>query len=146
MQQTTVTITAMTPSDLPEVLQLWRSTPGVGVNDVDTPEKLAAYLHRNPEMSFVARDVGRLVAAVLGGTDGRRGYLHHLAVADTYRRRGLGRSLVRRCLNALAQKGYARCNIMVYADNHEGRRFWRQMGWQERPDILLMSCELGPEQ
>ena len=43
------------------------------MNDADTQEGIDAYLRHNPGLSFVARDVGQLVGAVLCGHDGRRG-------------------------------------------------------------------------
>jgi putative acetyltransferase len=90
-------------------------------------------------MSFVAREGGKLVGAVLCGTDGRRGYLHHLAVAAELRGRGVGRSLVERCLDALARIGVTRCHIFVYARNTEGQKFWDRLGWYRRDDLLVMS-------
>lgn len=99
-------IAPMTPADFPEVLALWAATEGVGLNESDTPEQLAAYLQRNPGFSLVARDTGRrVVGAVLCGHEGRRGYLHHLAVAADQRGLGLGRRLTDTCLAELKRAG-----------------------------------------
>src|SRR4051794_22337560 len=94
-------IRPMKLTDYDQVLRLWQNSEGVGLNESDTRLAIALYLKRNRGMSFVARDGKFLVGAVLCGHDGRRGYLHHLAVAPTHRRKGLGTKLVERCLAEL---------------------------------------------
>lgn len=132
-----VELTNMTVDDYDDVRALWEQAKGVGVNDADTRAGLQAYLRRNPGLSFVARDGSQLVGAVLCGHEGRRGYLHHLAVAATHRRRGIGSSLVERCLERLSSLGFQKCNILVYADNDEGAKFWDRGGWVEQPDWTI---------
>jgi N-acetylglutamate synthase len=95
-------------------------------------------------MSWVADEGGVVVGAVLCGTDGRRGFLHHLAVSRTRRRSGLGRMLVDRCLSSLAAAGMRKCHIFVIADNVEGQQFWTRIGWEERTTLKVMSHDVGP--
>ncbi|MCX7015269.1 MAG: GNAT family N-acetyltransferase [Candidatus Sumerlaeota bacterium] len=122
------------------VAELWRRSEGIGLDDdVDSREGILRYLDRNPGMSFVAEEGARIVGAVLCGHDGRRGYLHHLAVDPAYRRGGLGRALVERCLAALREAGISRCNIFVFDDNEEGLAFWERTGWELRENLHLMS-------
>ena len=102
-----ITVSAMTACDLDAVLALWGQTSGVGLNESDTPDRLRAYLDRNPGLSLIVRDGTRLVGAVLCGHDGRRGFLNHLAVLPEYRGRGLGRQMVETCLTALAALGFS---------------------------------------
>jgi ribosomal protein S18 acetylase RimI-like enzyme len=83
-------------ADIPAALDLWQNTEGVGLTIEATPEMLVSFLERNPSISSAAFLEGRLVGAVLGGHDGRRGYLYHLSVATEHRRQGLARSLVDR--------------------------------------------------
>jgi len=139
------TIADMKVDDLPEVIELWNATEGVGLNESDTPERLAQYLSRNPQQSFIARDskTGRIVGAVLCGNDGRRGYLHHLAVAADSRGRGIGSELVRKCFAALAAAGITRCNLYVYRSNNDGREFWEKLGWAEREDLAVMQIAVN---
>ena len=137
-------IEPMSIDDYDEVFALWQSAEGVGLGESDTRRAMAGYLKRNPGMSFVARCAGELAGAVLCGDDGRRGYLHHLAVAPRHRRNGLGRKLVARCPAALRRRGILKCNIFLYADNVTGKRFWKKNGWTKRPDILLMQTSLAP--
>lgn len=136
-------IREMTMADYPAVYALWSATEGIGLSDADAPEQIAAFLQRNPGMSFVALVQGEVVGAVLGGTDGRRGYLHHLAVQPAQRGAGMGRQLVARALAALKQVGVDRCHIFVYAENAAGRAFWQKMGWYLRQELTLMSYNLS---
>ncbi len=125
--------------DYEEVLALWQASEGVGLSDADSEESIARYLHRNPGLSFVAHDGEHLVGAVLCGHDGRRGYIHHLAVSERHRRRGLGRVLVERCLSALRRDGVDKCHIFVFADNRDTIAFWKSIGWTQRVELVMMS-------
>ena len=137
----TVTIRDMTVADHAEALQLWETTEGIGLGGADSREGIAAYLERNPGLSLVARHNERLIGTVLCGHDGRRGYLHHLAVVPRHRGQGLGRKLVAACLAKLATLGIDKCHVWVYAQNQEGQEFWRRLGWRERDDLRIMSKE-----
>jgi len=127
----------MAESDLDAVLALWSQTDGVGLNEMDTPEQLRAYLKRNPSLSMVVRDGEQIVGAVLCGHDGRRGYLNHLAVRPEYRKRGLGGQMVETCLSALKSIGILKCNIFLFAGNELGEDFWKRHGWSPRSDLLV---------
>ena len=75
-------IRSMTMDDYDQMIALWQASEGVGLDDVDGRPAIEGYLRRNEGISFVAVEAdGRIVGAVLCGTDGRRGYMHHLAVA-----------------------------------------------------------------
>jgi len=88
-------IKELTIKNCEEVLSLWQSTEGVGLDrDVDTKERIGIYLQRNPGLSFAAFEKGKVLGAVLCGHDGRRGYLHHLTVAEAHRNEGIGTALV----------------------------------------------------
>lgn len=135
-------IRAMVASDIPAALDLWRQTDGVGLTIDETPEMLAAFLKRNPGVSSVAVIGGRLVGAVLGGHDGRRGYIYHLAVEPRHRGCGLARSLVACTVFQMEALGLLRATIMVYAANSDGQSFWQHLGWRPRLDLLPMQTTL----
>lgn len=75
--------------DYLDAAALWRDTPGVGLSNSDQPGAIAAFLARNPGLSFVARHGRALAGTVLCGHEGRRGHLYHVAVEPLYRR-GIG--------------------------------------------------------
>ena len=134
-------IAEMMPQDYEAVAELWRRTEGVGLNESDTRERITAFLARNPGLSLVARKEHRIIAAVLCGEDGRRGYLHHLAVLPEFRNRGLGTQLVDECLRRLVPRGVLKCNIYLYTDNASGERFWKNRGWRERSELKVLTIE-----
>jgi putative acetyltransferase len=132
-------IQPMAPTDLQEVLALWQSSEGIGLSGADGIEGIVTFLARNPGLSLVARDGGELAGAVLCGHDGRRGYLHHLAVAAPYRRRGVGRRLTERCLQGLGERGIQKCHVLVFGKNRGAVSFWQGLGWQARGDLCILS-------
>ena len=133
-----VEIREMTVDDYDSVRSLWEQSEGVGLRECDERAGVASFLKRNPGSSFVACQADCLVGAVLCGHDGRRGYLYHLAVAQLAQRQGIGRRLVYCCLEQLRKAGIDRCNISVYADNDEGKQFWKNRDWFEREDLCVM--------
>ena len=129
----------MRARDFDAVISLWRGVPGIGLDeDCDSRAGIRRYLKRNPGLSFVALVEGAIVGAVLSGHDGRRGYLHHLAVAPSHRKLGIGRELTLRCLSALAKQGIPKCNIFLFRSNAAGRAFWKRQGWNLRGDLSLL--------
>jgi putative acetyltransferase len=128
--------------DFDAVIALWQRTEGVGLNESDTRRAITAFLRRNPRLSFVAEQGGRIIGAVLCGHDGRRGYLHHLAVSKRHRRRGIGRRLVNACLAKLRKAGIQKCNIFIFANNAAGMKFWTHTGWSLRTELRLMQIRL----
>jgi ribosomal protein S18 acetylase RimI-like enzyme len=133
-----------TLGDYREAMTLWKNTEGLGLGESDTPEKIAAFLERNPGLSRVAVDQqGRIVGTLLCGHDGRRGYFYHLAVAKDQRRLGLGRALIESCLKDLKKLGIFKCNLFLIADNESGREFWTHAGWKARKDLVLIQQVLG---
>ena len=133
----------MTPGDHDKVIALWRAAPGIGLSASDECPAIAAYLARNAGMSFVALARGRIVGAILGGHDGRRGTLHHLAVRPAWRRRGIGRALVVASLARLAAAGIPKCNLFLFDHNAAGRAFWEKTGWTARADLVVMQQPLA---
>ena len=122
---------------------LWVATPGVGLSEADGPAEIAAFLRRNPGLSFVAHEDGELVGTILVGHDGRRGLIHHLVCAPRLRRRGLGRELLRRGLEALHAEGIMKCHLFVFRSNPEGLAFWRAVRGVERHELALFSLGIA---
>jgi len=132
-------IQEMAIEDYEEVRVLWEASDGIQVTDIDSSVSIERFLRRNAGLSFIARENGELVGAVLCGHDGRRGYIDHLAVDSSHRRQGIGRSLVSRCLFHLMRIGIRRWNLFVLEDNQDARSFWTHLGWAERVELVTMS-------
>ncbi len=132
--------------DYDEAYALWEASEGIGLSAADSRENIALFIRQNPALSFVAVPAasgGRgILGAVLASCDGRRGFLYHVAVSRAARGRGIGRALVERSLAALAARGMRKCHIFVASDNHEGKRFWEKLGWEERTTLFVMSHDV----
>ncbi len=128
-------IRAMTLDDYDTVIELMSATPGISLREADSRESTARYLARNPAMSFVAEIGGCVCGCVMCGHDGRRGYLQHLLVLPQYRRQGIAKALVERCLASLEAVGIHKCHLDVFKTNLAAARYWQSQGWQLRSDI-----------
>jgi N-acetylglutamate synthase len=137
-----VHIVKFTIKDYKKVIALWQSCEGIGLSSADSKDCLHAYLKRNSGMSFVARYEKEVIGAVLCGHDGRRGYLHHLAVHPDYRNQGIGRALVEKCILALQSIGIQKCHLFIMNSNATGIRFWEKIGWSRRDDIGVVSKQI----
>ncbi len=139
------TIKPFTISQYDEVVALWNQCEGVGLSKADSRENIQFYLERNPKMSFIACQAGRIVGNALCGHDGRRGFIHHLAVHPNDRRQGIAKQLVQKCQMGLKAVGIQKCHIFIFKDNHSGIAFWQSAGWAIRTDIQVMSKVLDVE-
>jgi len=135
-------IRTMHITDYRQALDLWESLPGMGLSSADNELNISKFLETNPTSCFVAIKKSRLIGAVLGGSDGRRGYIYHLAVKECEQGKGIGKQLVTLCLNALKNLGIQKCHIFVISNNAKGIAFWEKIGWHLRDDILVMSKEI----
>jgi ribosomal protein S18 acetylase RimI-like enzyme len=129
----------MTINDYDTVYAVWEASEGIGLSDADSKEGIKRFLARNPGLSYLALDGDQVVGAALCGHDGRRGYIHHLAVVKSHRRQGIGRSLVSRCMFALMQIGIAKCHLFVFDENQGAIDFWNKVGWTQRVELMMMS-------
>lgn len=138
----TYTISEMSKEDYTEAFALWQRLPGIGLSDADSSCAIGRFLDRNPGLCFVARQEGQMVGTCLAGSDGRRGYLYHLAVDPIVRRQGIGQALVEKTLDALKSQNIQKCHIMVFSNNELGLSFWQASGWKMRDDIAILSYDL----
>lgn len=129
--------------DYDDVYAFWRNIEGMGLSGADSREGITAYLNRNPGMSMVARNGDTVAGTILCGHDGRRGFIHHLAVAEEFRGRGLGTQLVEGCKKNFRKAGIQKCHIFIYTDNESGKEFWRSEEWKERDDLCLFSHDIN---
>ncbi|MDL2399193.1 GNAT family N-acetyltransferase [Rhizobium mayense] len=132
-----------TPADYLGARSLWETTDGVGLSSADEEHAILAYLARNPGLSFVAEDKGNIVGTILVGHDGRRGLIHHLAVAASHRRQGIAKSLLDAGIAALREAQIEKCHLYVFEDNANGRAFWEAAGASRRVELALYSLPVA---
>ena len=129
------TIRTMTLDDYDAVIDLMKQTPGVSIREADSRDAVARYLDRNPGLSFVACAEDTIVGCVMSGHDGKRGYLQHVVVRVDFRKQGIGRALVKQCVDGLAALGIEKYHLDVLKNNDAAARYWAGMGWKLRTDI-----------
>jgi len=118
------------PEDYQAVIDLWENAgPGIHVRRSDQPEEIVKKLERDPDLFLVAELQGRMIGSVVGGFDGRRGMMYHLAVETAYRQRGIGLALMDELERRLRSKGCIRYYLLVTKDNEAAIRFYEAHGW-----------------
>jgi len=129
-------IRAMTAEDYPAVKALWMTIRGFGIRSIDdSKEGVERFLKRNPGISVVAEQEGKVVGAILCGHDGRRGCLYHVCVEEAYRRLGIGKAMVVFCMEALKKEQINKVSLIAFTKNDIGNAFWNEIGWTKREDL-----------
>jgi ribosomal protein S18 acetylase RimI-like enzyme len=130
------------PDDYAPARALWENAgAGIHVRRSDEPQEIQKKLQRDPDLFLVAEDEGKMVGTVIGGFDGRRGLIYHLAVDEAYRQKGLGSLLMDEVERRLKAKGCIKCYLMVTGDNDNAMRFYERRGWERMDEIYTYSKE-----
>lgn len=124
--------------DYEKVRALWQSSDSIQLSKVDSRECVQRFLERNTGLSYVALNGDEIIGAVLCSHDGRLGYLSHLITAEAYRRQGVGRQLVGRCMYALTGLGIHKCILLIMRETDEALSFWRQIDPAGRVSLVMM--------
>ncbi len=139
-------IRKMIVEDYDKVYDLWINTAGMGLNNVDDSKAgIEKFLKRNPTTCLVAEKDSRIIGVILGGHDGRRGYIYHTTVREEYRKQGIGRDLVEAVMQALNAEGITKVALLVFNKNENGNAFWEKQGFIARTDVTYRNrsiCEL----
>ena len=136
-------IRVMTIDDYEKVYALWMSCKNMGFNNLDdSREGIAKYLRRNPATCFVAECGDSIVGVILSGHDGRRGFIHHLAVAENCRRQGIATELLECAVSSLAAEGINKVALLVFNRNEAGNAFWEKNGFTSREDLVYRNKAL----
>ena len=118
---------------------MWQITSKRALSKADSRESIERYLKRNEGMSLVAVEDGKIVGTVLAGHDGRRGFIHHMAVLPDYRRKHIGNKLATEAVKRISADGIDKTHIFCYQDNFTGQDFWTSLGFNKRGDLFVYS-------
>ena len=125
------------PQDYQAARVLWENAgSGIHVRRSDELDEILKKLQRDPDLFLVAETNGKLIGTVIGGFDGRRGLIYHLAVEATFRQHGIGSLLMDEVEQRLKAKGCLKCYLMVTVDNEDAMRFYEAREW-ERMDTVF---------
>jgi ribosomal protein S18 acetylase RimI-like enzyme len=130
------------PEDYADVIKLWGNAgPGIHLRLSDEFEEIGKKVERDPDLFLVAEHEGRIIGSVMGGFDGRRGMVYHLAVEEIYRKNGIGARLMEELEHRMKEKGCVRTYLLVTKDNLEAIQFYEKRGW-EVMDLLTYGKNL----
>lgn len=120
------------PQDYDSVRYLWtHAGDGLHIAKSDEPDEIQKKIRRDPDLFLVAELDGQIVGTVLGGFDGRRGIMYHLAVAEQYQKHGIASALVHELENRLITKGCIRMYMLVYESNQTAIDFYEKRGYSK---------------
>ena len=120
------------PDDHAASLKLWAAMEiGVQAGRSDSLEEIQKKLQRDPDLFLVAVVDENIVGTIIGGFDGRRGMIYHLAVQADARQHGIGAALLQEVESRLQAKGCKKCYLLVSADNINAMKFYEHHNWRE---------------
>ena len=130
--------------DEESVIQLWRDC-GLTVPWNDPHRDIQRKLCVPPQMFLVACSDGRIVATVMAGYDGHRGWINYLAVEPGMRHTGLGRRLMAEAEKRLRAAGCPKINLQVRSNNAEAIEFYKRIGFRT-DDVVSLGKRLEPDE
>jgi ribosomal protein S18 acetylase RimI-like enzyme len=131
------------PEDYAAARLLWENAgPGIQLRRSDERDEIQKKLQRDPDLFLVAEADGKMLGTVVGGFDGRRGMVYHLAVTELYRRQGIGELLMDELEGRLKAKGCIRCYLLVTVENESAMRFYEKRGWAHMKNVCTYGKDL----
>ena len=128
--QVGVLVEPFTMDDFPVVHVLWQRSD-LCMRPSDGPEQTLLKLARDPELFLVARDSsGVLVGTVMGGWDGRRAYVYHLAVLPERQRQGVAGRLMDELEERFRRLGALKAKLQIMNDNDASQAFFSARGYE----------------
>ncbi len=121
-------VRAFEPADTERVVALWERC-GLTRPWNDPRKDIARKLAVQPELFLVAAQDGDVIATVMAGYDGHRGWINYLAVDPGRRRAGLGRRLMNEAEARLRDLGCPKINLQVRGDKGDAITFYERLGF-----------------
>ena len=118
------------------VVALWQAC-GLTRPWNDPRKDIARKLTVQPELFLVGEEGGKLVATLMAGYEGHRGWVNYLAVSPDCRRQGFGRVLMQEAEERLLALGCPKLNIQVRSTNAEVLGFYRALGYAQEERVSL---------
>ncbi len=123
-------------SDLDEVIALWELcdlTRPWNNPEIDIFRKLA----QRDQLFLLAVKDDQLIATVMGGYDGHRGWVNYLAVHPHFQRNGVATALIQQLEKHLIALGCPKLQLLIRQDNIDVQNFYEQLGYEEVEVICL---------
>jgi ribosomal protein S18 acetylase RimI-like enzyme len=103
----------------------------------DPRKDIARKLAVQPELFLVGVLGDAIVATVMAGYEGHRGWVNYLAVSPEHQRKGLGKALMLEVEKRLTERGCPKLNVQVRAANGEALQFYRRLGYAQDEAVAL---------
>ena len=129
-------IRAFQPVDQAAVIALWEECKLTRPWN-DPHKDIARKLAVQPELFLVGVIDGAVMASIMAGYEGHRGWMNYLAVAPRHRGRGFGRALVEHVERLLLERGCPKVGLLVRNSNKEAAEFYRRLGYAQDESISL---------
>jgi ribosomal protein S18 acetylase RimI-like enzyme len=129
------------PADYAAVDELWRRT-GLWMRPSDSAAQLDLKLTRDPDLFLVACAGARLVGVAMGGWDGRRAYIYHLAVDPDWQRRGVAGRLMDELEERFRVRGALKAKLQILVGNDASAAFFAARGYRLEGDCRPWGKEL----
>lgn len=115
--------------DNPDVIALWHRC-GLIVPANDPQKDIECKMQVERELFLVGLRDNEVVASVMGGYEGHRGWMNYLAVDPLWQGNGYGRNMVEAVESLLLAKGCPKVNLQVRSSNTKVLDFYRRLGYQ----------------
>lgn len=129
-------ISSIEDSDLPEVIQLWRRA-GLVREWNDPSDDIALARKDSNSTILLGRDSGALVASVLVGHDGHRGWVYYVSVDPDHRFKGYGRDIMTAAEDWLRARSIAKLQLMVRGENAKVHAFYESLGYYDQKRVTF---------
>jgi len=123
-----VRIESYQTSDESAVIDLWQRC-GLVVPQNNPRADIRRKLTVDPELFLVGKVGEEIVATVMAGYEGHRGWINYLAVAPHWQKTGYGREIMARAEELLRARGCPKINLQVRATNRAVIEFYRRIGF-----------------
>jgi ribosomal protein S18 acetylase RimI-like enzyme len=114
--------------DRGDVISLWTGC-GLVVPWNNPGEDIDRKLKVDPELFLVGTDDSEIVATVMGGYEGHRGWINYLAVSTSKRRMGYGQEIMKAVEELIEARGCPKINLQIRSSNSEVVAFYEALGY-----------------
>jgi ribosomal protein S18 acetylase RimI-like enzyme len=137
-------IRLFTPEDEDQVIRLWTEC-GLVVPWNNPHKDIQRKLKVNPELFLVACESDRIIAPIMAGYEGHRGWVNYLAVHPDHQGTGVGRRMMEEAENLLRRAGCPKINLQVRSTNSEVIEFYKKIGYKV-DDVVSLGKRLEPDE
>lgn len=141
MNEENIIIRQFESSDEETVIALWRLCNLV-VPHNDPKSDIIRKQKVQPELFLVGLIKDNIVATIMAGYEGHRGWINYLAVVPERRYKGIGRAMVEETEKQLRKLGCPKINLQIRSSNKDVIKFYKKMGFS-RDDVISMGKRLS---